>query len=56
VLPGVHEITAPAGVHIVDHVTRVWLPRAPRPLEVGLPELAPLSPAQQALARSDPAQ
>ncbi|MBF4162612.1 hypothetical protein [Nocardioides acrostichi] len=33
--PGVHEITAPDGVHIVDHVTRTWLPRAPRPLEVG---------------------
>lgn len=35
VLPGVHEITAPSGVHIVDHVTHHWLPRAPRPLEVG---------------------
>ncbi len=35
VLPGVHEIVAPAGVHIVDHVTHDWLPRAPRPLEVG---------------------
>jgi glycosyltransferase involved in cell wall biosynthesis len=35
VLPGVHEITAPAGVHIVDHVTHDWLPRAPRPLAVG---------------------
>ncbi|GAB6985178.1 hypothetical protein [Nocardioides pyridinolyticus] len=35
VLPGVHEITAPAGVHIVDHVTHDWLPRAPRPLDVG---------------------
>ncbi len=33
--PGVHEITAPDGVHIVDHVTKTWLPRAPRPLEVG---------------------
>ena len=32
---GVHEIHAPAGVHVVDHVTREWLPRAPRPLEVG---------------------
>ena len=28
-LPGVHEIHAPAGVHIVDHVTHDWLPRAP---------------------------
>ena len=35
VLPGVHEIHAPPGVHIVDHVTHDWLPRAPRPLEVG---------------------
>ncbi|GAB3195419.1 hypothetical protein GCM10027062_02300 [Nocardioides hungaricus] len=33
--PGVHEIAAPAGVHIVDHVTHDWLPRAPRPLDVG---------------------
>jgi glycosyltransferase involved in cell wall biosynthesis len=33
--PGVHEIHAPSGVHIVDHVTHDWLPRAPRPLEVG---------------------
>lgn len=33
--PGVHEITAPDGVHIVDHVTQTWLPRAPRPLQVG---------------------
>ncbi|KQQ39612.1 MULTISPECIES: hypothetical protein [Nocardioides] len=32
---GVHEITAPEGVHIVDHVTQTWLPRAPRPLQVG---------------------
>jgi len=35
VLPGVHEIHAPPGVHIVDHVTQDWLPHAPRPLEVG---------------------
>jgi glycosyltransferase involved in cell wall biosynthesis len=35
VLPGVHEIHAPPGVHIVDHVTHDWLPHAPRPLEVG---------------------
>jgi hypothetical protein len=49
----VHEITAPAGVHIVDHVTREWLPRAPRPLEVGLPDLAPKSPAQQELQRRE---
>ncbi len=32
---GVHAITAPAGVHIVDHVTHDWLPHAPRPLDVG---------------------
>lgn len=48
--PGVHEITAPDGVHVVDFVTHTWLPQAPRPLEVGLPELAPGSPAQRALA------
>ncbi len=35
VLPGVHEIHAPLGVHVVDHVTRTWLPQAPRPLEIG---------------------
>ncbi|MBS41801.1 MAG: hypothetical protein CMH83_01245 [Nocardioides sp.] len=32
---GVHEIRAPEGAHVVDHVTRTWLPQAPRPLEVG---------------------
>ena len=26
---------APAGVHVVEHVTRTWLPSAPRPLDVG---------------------
>ena len=30
--PGVHRIEAPEGVHVIDHVTRVWLPAAPRPL------------------------
>jgi glycosyltransferase involved in cell wall biosynthesis len=35
VLPGVHEIHAPPGVHIVDHVTKDWLPRASRPLQIG---------------------
>ena len=35
VLAGVHRIDAPPGVHVVDHVTRTWLPQAPRPLEVG---------------------
>ena len=34
-LPGVHEIHSPPGVHIVDNVTHDWLPHAPRPLEVG---------------------
>ncbi len=32
---GVVELTAPEGVHIVDYVTREWLPRVPRPLVVG---------------------
>lgn len=32
---GVHEIVAPDGEHVVDHVTRTWLPGAPRPLRVG---------------------
>ncbi len=32
---GVVRIEAPAGQHIVDHVTHEWLPRAPRPLDVG---------------------
>jgi hypothetical protein len=32
---GVHKITAPDDMHIVDYVTKVWLPRAPRPLAVG---------------------
>ena len=29
---GLHRIEAPLGSHIVDHVTKVWLPRASRPL------------------------
>ena len=29
---GLQRIEAPAGVHIVAHITRPWLPRAPRPL------------------------
>ncbi len=29
---GLHRIVAPPGVHVVDHVTHTWLPRAPRPL------------------------
>ena len=56
VLPGVHEITAPEGTHVIDFVTHEWLPRAPRPLEVGLPELAPDSPAQRALAHGNATQ
>ncbi len=31
-VPGLVRIEAPPGVHIVDHVTRTWLPQAPRPL------------------------
>lgn len=34
------EIDAPAGVHVVDHVTRTWLPQAPRPFEVDDPDHA----------------
>ena len=29
---GLHRVEAPPGVHVVDYVTRTWLPRAPRPL------------------------
>ncbi|MEZ5093197.1 hypothetical protein [Nocardioides sp.] len=32
---GVTAIEAPEGQHVVDFVTREWLPRAPRPLVVG---------------------
>ncbi|CAB4699226.1 MAG: hypothetical protein F2667_04515 [Actinobacteria bacterium] len=31
-VPGLHRIEAPPGVHVVDHVTRTWLPQAARPL------------------------
>jgi hypothetical protein len=31
-VPGLVRIEAPDGVHVVDHVTRTWLPRAERPL------------------------
>ncbi|WP_110180481.1 glycosyltransferase family 2 protein [Nocardioides solisilvae] len=34
---GVVEIVAPDGVHVVDHVTHAWLPRAPRPFVVDDP-------------------
>ena len=39
---GVVEIVAPEGVHVVDHVTHTWLPRAPRPFVVDDPEHAKL--------------
>jgi len=29
---GLHRLEAPPGMHVVDYVTKVWLPRAPRPL------------------------
>ena len=39
---GVVEIVAPEGVHVVDHVTHTWLPRAPRPFVVDDPDHARL--------------
>ena len=39
---GVVEIESPEGVHVVDHVTHVWLPRAPRPFVVDDPDHARL--------------
>ena len=42
VLDGVVELTSPEGVHIVDHVTHDWLPRAPRPFVVDDPDHARL--------------
>ena len=42
VLDGVVELTSPEGVHIVDHVTHDWLPRAPRPFVVDDPDHAKL--------------
>lgn len=39
---GVVEIVAPDGVHVVDHVTHTWLPRAPRPFVVDDPDHAKL--------------
>jgi glycosyltransferase involved in cell wall biosynthesis len=33
---GLIRIEAPPGVHIIDHVTNTWLPRAPRPLVLRL--------------------
>ena len=37
VLENVVEITAPDGVHVIDHVTHTWLPQAPRPFPVDDP-------------------
>lgn len=31
-VPGIERIEAPEGMHVIDYVTDVWLPRAPRPL------------------------
>lgn len=31
-LEGLHRIEAPPGVHVVEHITRTWLPHARRPL------------------------
>lgn len=43
---GLVRVTAPPGVHIVDHVTRTWLPQAPRPLvRPDRPRPAALAPA-----------
>ncbi|WP_299053503.1 hypothetical protein [uncultured Nocardioides sp.] len=38
---GLRHITAPPGVHVVDHVVRDWLPRAPRPLVTRDPAAEP---------------
>ena len=47
-IDGLVRITAPPGVHIVDHVTRTWLPQAPRPLVPGSrpPSSSPAGPAR----------
>ena len=38
-LKGLVKITAPPGVHVIDHVTRTWLQEQPRPLvDHSLPE------------------
>ena len=39
---GFVEIESPEGVHVVDHVTHTWLPRAPRPFVVDDPDHARL--------------
>jgi hypothetical protein len=36
---GLQRIEAPPGVHVVDHITRTWLPRADRPLVLRLGRL-----------------
>ncbi len=38
---GLHEVVAPAGEALVDHVARRWLPARPRPLEVTDPREDP---------------
>lgn len=35
---GLHRIEAPPGQHVVDHVSREWLPRAARPLVTRAPD------------------
>lgn len=35
---GVVRLEAPAGMHVVDYATKVWLPQAPRPLVVRSPD------------------
>lgn len=32
-IAGLHRIEAPADVHVIEHVVRTWLPKAPRPLD-----------------------
>ncbi len=39
---GVHEVRAPHGVPVVEHVTRTWLPARPRPLLVEDPREDPV--------------
>ena len=39
-VPGLVRVEAPPGVHVVDHVTHSWLPKAERPLVQRLPSWA----------------
>ena len=41
-VPGLVRVEAPPGVHVIDHVTNTWLPRAERPLVRRLPSWAPV--------------